>query len=144
MSRATSEPSQSSPVVRVVRDDNYADERASSDFEIRPDGSFTIVHVMSTGGSESTVTECVGRLPVAEAATWVARVRGDATLAAPPPGVRREEAFERKIPYRYTVGYAASAGSIAYAEPERWTRELEPLLDRLSKLARCATSTRRH
>ncbi len=144
MSRATSEPSQSYPVVRVARDDNYADERASSDFEIRPDGSFSIVHVMSTGGSESTVTECVGRLPAAEAAAWVARVRGDATLAASPPGARREEAFERKIPYRYTVGYAAGAGSIAYADPERWTRELEPLLDRLSKLARCTTSTRRH
>ena len=34
--------------------------------------------------------------------------------------------------------------SIAYADPERSTRELEPLLDRLSKLARCTTSTRRH
>ena len=144
MSRAPSEPSQSYPVVRVVRDDNYADERASSDFEIRPDGAFSIVHVMSNGGSESTVTECVGRLPAPEATAWVARVRGDATLAAPPPGVRREEAFERKIPYRYTVAYAAGAGSVAYADPERSTRELEPLLDRLSKLARCTTSTRRH
>jgi hypothetical protein len=143
VSRATSEPSQSYPVVRVDRADNYADERASSDFEIRPDGAFTIVHVNSTGGSESTVTECVGRLPAAEAAAWVARVRSDATLATPPPGVRREEAFERNIPYRYTVGYAAGAGSIAYVDPDRWTRELEPFLERLSKLARCTRSTRR-
>lgn len=143
MSRATASTSQGYPVVRVDRDDNYADERSSSKLEIRPDGAFTIVHLMSNGGAESEVTECVGRLPAAEAEAWVARARGDATLAAPPPGVRREEAFERKIPYRYTIGYSAGAGTIAYVEPERWTRELEPLFDRLSKLARCTTSTRR-
>jgi hypothetical protein len=129
-------------VVRIVRDDNYADERSSSSFELRPDGSFAIAHDMSNGGGESTVTECLGRIEAVEAAAWLARVRSDATLAAPPRGMRREEAAERKIPYRYSVGFAAEPGRIAYVDPERWTRELEPLLERMSKLARCTTSTR--
>ena len=77
MSRATASTSQGYPVVRVDRDDNYADERSSSKLEIRPDGAFTIVHLMSNGGAESEVTECVGRLPAAEAEAWVARARGD-------------------------------------------------------------------
>ncbi len=132
----------SHPLVRIVRDDNFADERASSSYDLGQDGSFTIEHVMSNGGGDSTVTACAGHIEAAEAAEWVARVRSEATLASPPRGPSREEAMERRIQYRYEVGYAPDPRRLSYAPHERWARELEALLERLGRSARCRTFTR--
>lgn len=130
------------PLVRIERDDNFADERATSSYALRADGSLEIEHVMSNGGADATVTTCSGRIPPADAAPWVDRVRQEATLAAPPRGPSREETFAKKIQYRYKLGYETAPKSVTYADPAPWLRDVELLVERLERNGRCTRSTR--
>jgi len=130
------------PRVTVHSSNNFADERDTSRVELWPDGAFTSEHEMSNGGSTSTVTACRGALPAPHAAAWVARVRSQATLDAPPRGPSREEIDAKKIPYRHEVSYSAAPGAARYADLGTSTRDLEALLQELRPLSRCTTFTR--
>lgn len=135
-------PSPTGPFVEIVANNNYADERDSTRYVVRDDGSFDSEHVMSNGGGTSEVTTCTGRLPAAEASAWVARVRAGATHATPPRGMDRNEAAKRRIPRSFTVAYVTRPSSTTYADPATWTSDLEALASRLSKAATCQRSTR--
>lgn len=131
-------PSANTPFVEIVASNNYADERDSTRYVVRDDGSFDSEHVMSDGGARSHVTRCAGRIAEAEAAAWVARVRDGAKHAAPPRGMRREEAAERRVPQSFTVAWVTTPPrSSSYADPAAWTSDLEALTARLSKAATC-------
>ncbi len=138
---ATAAPNGPNERVRIRRDDATADEPSYATLELRPDGAFTIEHIASNGGGSSTVRACTGRLPPAEATGWIARVRNGATLATPPRTPSFAEALAQHIEHRYEITYASSERT-TYADPARWSREVDVLIEHVDKGATCKTFQR--
>lgn len=128
------------PRVTIHSSNNFADERDTTSVELSANGAFTTEHVMSNGGSTSTVTVCRGELPASQAAAWVARIRSEATRKAPPRGPSREVIEREKIHETHEVSYSATAGEALFADPEPSRHDLEKLLEELRSLSRCSTS----
>ncbi len=138
---ATAAPNSANDTVRIRRDDATADEASYQTVELQLDGVFTMERVMSNGDRTSTVTACVGRIPAAEATGWHARLRSEATLTTSPRTPSYAEAVAQRIDHRYELAYASKA-RITYADPARWTHDVDVLIEHIDKAASCKAPRR--